>query len=532
MDFYSINFVLFTVISLFFYFTAYKFFPTRQWVILLFSSITFYAICDLKSFVFILITAIITWGGALISQRIGKEFRLVKNNKAIDRAYKKSIKEKILFRRRIILFAVLLINFGILAYMKYWTVMWNGFVAFANLDPGLNWGNILLPLGISFYTFQSTGYMIDVHNDKYDAEPNFGKFLLFISFFPQLIQGPINRFDALAAQLIGAKAFVLENLRYGILLVLFGFLKKYAIADLLDPAVAAVLDKGGNNLPGSVILFGVFLYAIQQYADFSGGIDIVLGVARMFGIKMTPNFRQPYFSTSLGEFWRRWHITLGAWMRDYVFYPFVLTKTMLNFGKWTGIHLGKHMGKVLPVSVGNLLVFFLVGIWHGPQMHFVLWGLYNGVVIALTDLLAPVTSKIRESFHINAKSKYYHIFLILLTFTIVTFGGYFDRIEDVRKAWHYLWLTFFSFHGGTFSHMYTNMIHPVLKQSAVNIVLASSLLVFINSVLQEKGTDTFSEIGNRSTGFQWGVYFTVILLILFSFMIVKPGTGGFMYANF
>ena len=532
MDFYSLKFIVFLVLSLFVYFMAFKVIPTRQWMTLLISSVTFYALCDFKSMAFIVTTAVVTWAGAIENQRMGKAYQLVKSDKTIDRAYKKSLKDKVLFKRRLVLAAVLIINFGILAYVKYWSEVWNGLVAFANLNPKLNWGNILLPLGISFYTFQSVGYMIDVHNDKYVAETNFAKFLLFVSFFPQLIQGPINRFDALAAQLMEARPFSLENLRYGMLLVLFGFLKKYALADLLDPAVAAVLDKGGNHLPGSVILFGVFLYAIQQYADFSGGIDIVLGVARMFGIKMAPNFRQPYFSTSLGEFWRRWHITLGAWMRDYVFYPFALTKTMLNFGKWTGKHFGKHMGKVLPVSMGNLLVFFLVGIWHGPQMHFVLWGLYNGLIIALTDILAPVTRSIRELFHINAKSKFYRIFLILLTFTIVTFGGYFDRIEDVGKAWHYLRLTFFSFHGGAFSRLFTKMIHPVLEPSAVNIVLASSLIVFINSVLQEKGIDTFSEIKNRSTGIRWIVYYAVIFLIIFSFMVLKPGTGGFMYANY
>ena len=128
---------------------------------------------------------------------------------------------------------------------------------------------------------------------------------------------------------------------------------------------------------------------------------MVLAVAELFGIKMAQNFRQPYFSTSLGDFWRRWHITLGAWMRDYVFYPFALTKTMINFGKWSGTHFGKHFGRVLPACIGNLIVFFLVGIWHGPQLHFILWGLYNGIIIALTDLCHPIFQRILQMLKIN-----------------------------------------------------------------------------------------------------------------------------------
>ena len=128
------------------------------------------------------------------------------------------------------------------------------------------------------------------------------------------------------------------------------------------------------------------MYSFQQYADFSGGIDIVTGAAQLFGIELAPNFRQPYFSISLGDFWRRWHISLGSWMRDYVFYPFALLKPVQKLGKKISKRFGKHLGVVLPASIANILVFFLVGIWHGPEVHYILWGLYNGIVIALSDI--------------------------------------------------------------------------------------------------------------------------------------------------
>lgn len=148
---------------------------------------------------------------------------------------------------------------------------------------------------------------------------------------------------------------------------------------------------------------------------FPGGIDMVLGVAQLFGIEMMPNFRQPYFSTSLGDFWRRWHISLGAWMRDYLFYPFALTKPMQRFGKWATGHWGKHFGRVLPAAVANLLVFAVVGIWHGPQAHYLVWGLYNGMVIALADLLEPAFKKMNTALHIPTESRTWHIFRILRT---------------------------------------------------------------------------------------------------------------------
>ena len=146
---------------------------------------------------------------------------------------------------------------------------------------------------------------------------------------------------------------------------------------------------------------------------------MVLGVAKLFGLDMAPNFRQPYFSTSLANFWQRWHISLGQWMRDYVFYPFALTKGIQKISKWCGEKLGKHFAKSIPACLANILVFTLVGIWHGPELHFLVWGLYNALIIALSDLLEPVFKKLNVLLHINEKGKGMHIFRIIRTFIIV-----------------------------------------------------------------------------------------------------------------
>ncbi len=549
MSFYSLSFIIFLSLSLMAFYAANVIIPKKQWYILLLVNLAFYAFNDTKGLFFIAITSVTTWYGAKYSQQLkqhaanfnsfnpyanpSNELTLKSDNDPlIGGKTKKHNKEKIRFKRRILLFLVLFLNFGILAYLKYWPAVWNSIVDYAHLKRSLHWDALILPMGLSFYTFQAMGYMIDIHNDKYAAEKHYGKFLLFVSFFPQLIQGPINRFDKLASQLYQCHAFSMVKFQKGAQLILFGLLKKYAIADLLNPAVTAILDKSHAELPGSVIIFGVFLFTIQQYADFSGGIDIVLGIAEMFGVSMTPNFRQPYFATSLSDFWRRWHISLGTWMRDYVFYPFVLSAPMLSFGKKIKCLLGNHAGRVLPVAAGNILVFLLVGIWHGPQLHFVLWGLYNGIIIALSDLLSPFMKKLRISCNINENSKCYHIFLILITFFLVNIGGYFDRIPNIQKAFLYLERTAFSFQPALFTQYYEKIVYPVLQKTTFGIIIMAFIIVFINSVFQECHIDTFSKLKNIHPILRWSVYYVIIFLILSSFMFLNTTEGGFMYANF
>ena len=317
---------------------------------------------------------------------------------------------------------------GILAFFKY-----NGLLG--GVLHG--WRAVAMPLGISFYTFQAISYLIDQYNGKYPAERNFLHFLLFVSWFPQLLQGPIGRYDKLRSQFFRENHWDGDRIKRALLLILFGLMKKYAIADMLVGSISSVLDGDISRLPGSLVVFAILLYSAQQYADFSGGIDIISGVSLLFGIELAPNFRQPYFSTSLGDFWRRWHISLGAWMRDYLFYPFALLKPMQNFGRWCTKHMGKngkHFGRVLPAGIANLVVFFVVGIWHGPQLHYVLWGLYNGMVIALSDLTEPFWKHLAAKLRMNTESRGFHVFRIVRTFVIVNIGWYFDRISQFRAA--------------------------------------------------------------------------------------------------
>ena len=236
-----------------------------------------------------------------------------------------------------------------------------------------------------------------------------------------------------------------------------------------------------------------------------------------------------YFSTSLGDFWRRWHISLGAWMRDYLFYPFALTKPMQRFGKWATSHCGKHFGRVLPAAVANLLVFAVVGIWHGPQAHYLAWGLYNGLVIALADLLEPAFKKLNTALHIPTESRGWHVFRIVRTFIIVNIGWYFDRNEFVQGC-IYLRNTFTDFNLSALAANAPGAFAAV-SGPAWGLVIISTLLVFAHSVLKEQGRDPYAEVQRLPLALRWGLYYLVIFMVLLSFICVNE-TVGFLYANF
>ena len=330
-------------------------------------------------------------------------------------------------------------------------------------------------------------------------------------------------------------SFDFENIKHGVMLILYGGLKKYLIADMLVGRISSVLDPNFDNLPGCLALLGVLMYAIYQYADFSGGVHIVLGVAKLFGLDMAPNFKQPYFSTSLANFWQRWHISLGTWMRDYVFYPLAFTKKMQNISKWCNSKLGKHFAKSIPACISNIIVFIIVGVWHGPELHFLIWGLYNALVIAFSELLEPVFKKINKLLHINENCRAMHIFRIVRTFIIVNIGWYFDRIVDVPKSFKYLKNTFFNF--GKVTEIFTRDYfveifgHITDIQSQIILVFIGCAITFVVSVLQENKIDVYTAIQKKNIAFRWVCYYVPLILIILSFSF-SAGDTGFMYAQY
>jgi len=287
-------------------------------------------------------------------------------------------------------------------------------------------------MGISYYTFQAVGYLLDVWRGNYEPEKNIGKFMLFVSFFPQLIQGPISRYDALAPSLFAEKKFDREVFLTGFRRTLWGYFKVVVIADRMLGAVKTLVAQT-ETYSGVFVLIGMILYAVTLYANFTGGIDITIGIAKMLGITLAENFQRPYLSTNIEDYWRRWHITMGTWFRDYIFYPMSVCKPMLRFAKKCRARLGDGFGKRLPVYVSTIVVWFATGIWHGASWNFVVWGLLNGVVIIVSQELNPCYAWFHSKVNVKDK-KAYRAFTVVRTFLLMCFLRSLDCYSSVGET--------------------------------------------------------------------------------------------------
>lgn len=442
MSYTSLAFFIFAAVVALLYFK----FPVKkyQWTVLLAASYFFYLFAGYRYVAYILITTVSTYYSALLIDRItlkSKEI-LIEHKADWDKEQKKQFKANTKKRKQLIVTATVVLNLGILAFLKYYNFLAGSlnellFAANASFQaPALK---LILPLGISFYTFQSIGYVIDVNREKIAAEKNLAKVALFVSYFPQIIQGPISFYDQLAHQLYEPHRFDFTRFKHGAELILWGLFKKLVIADRAYIAIKAVLDDY-HDFGGTILTFTVLLYALQLYTDFSGGIDISRGISQILGIELTQNFRRPYFATTINDYWRRWHITLGAWMKEYVFYPLALSKSFTGFTKkikstkFGTTKAGLHIAKVLPTSFASLIVFFLVGVWHGANWKYVAFGIWNGGIIMLSTLLEPVFEHITKKLRINTANPLFVLFQMLRTFVVVAIGYVFDVAADFSDS--------------------------------------------------------------------------------------------------
>jgi len=503
-----------------------------QWILLLAVSYMFYASYGLKYVGFIAFTTITTFLGGIFIEKIaqaGKD-KISANKETLTADGKKAIKAHTKRNKKLICALILVCNFGILAFLKYFNFAVeniNSILTGVGTTQRLGMMSLLLPLGISFYTFQSMGYIIDVYQGKYSSEKNPFKFALFVSFFPQILQGPIGRFDKLACQFFEEHKFELQNIQFGLQLILWGYFKKIVLAD----RAAVVVNKVFNdytNYSGFYIIFAVLLYSVELYADFSGGMDVVIGIAQIFGIKLDQNFARPFFSRSISEFWRRWHITLGTWMKDYIFYPFTLSKPMNKFGKFSKKKFGNTIGRVLPICLADLLIFFLVGIWHGAAWKYIAYGMYNGIIIALSNLLEPLYKLGLKKLHINSERKPWKVFQIIRTGILINIGWYFDMGVNFNAAIVMMKNTFV---GLSLSTLTDNSLFKLgLLKKDIQILAFGCFVWFIISVLQERKINIREALSKKPLVVRWAIYFALIFATPILGYI--GASSGFIYAQF
>lgn len=530
----SLSFYLLVLALLVLYYLVPKRF---QWVVLLIGSYAFYAFVCLRYMGFIVITTLTTYFGArgMDAMTAHMEQTVAAHKQDWEREERKAYKKRCKSRRKALMIAILLLNFGILAVLKYYNFFAESMeTLFASVGLTVSLGHIglLLPLGISFYTFQSMGYVLDVYREKVPAERNVGKLALFVSFFPQIIQGPIGVYDQLAHQLYAEHRYSFDNIRFGAQLILWGFFKKLVIA---DRAVGMIHTVAGayTDYAGTYVLLAALVYALQLYADFSGGIDISRGVAQMFGITMGENFRRPYFSRTLTEYWHRWHISLGDWLRNYLFYPLSISKAFLNWGRHAKQHLGNHIGKVLPTAVASLITFLIIGLWHGASWKYVAFGFWNGMVILVSTLLQPVSDKVVAALHIERKSAWYQVFSMLRTFVVVLIGYYFDIADGFRAAMGMMVKSVTDLH---LSQLRPGAVLEALPLTRYDwcVLLFGTVVIFTASVIQERSQRTIREIlDEKCLALRWAVLLAGIFAVVLM-GVYGPGVQAaeFVYMQF
>ena len=540
----SINFIFFVLVTALLYFALplikhkwFVFLKKDKWVVLLAASIFFYLVAGYKYAMFILFTALSTYLIGLWIDKISKNSKaILKKNKAEwSREDKKKYKNKIKVQKRLVMSLALVLNFGILAFLKYFNFFsgsLNDILGSFGIDFSAPTLSLFLPLGISFYTFQSMGYIVDVYREKTPAQRNPFKFLLFVSFFPQIVQGPISIYDQLAHQLYEPHSFDFTRFKHGMMLILWGFFKKLIIA---DRAVIAITAVQGNYdaYGGSTLLFTVLLYSVQLYADFSGGIDISRGVAQIFGIDMIDNFKRPYFSKSINEYWRRWHISLGAWLKNYLFYPLAMSNLFITASKkMKGTRFGKtaagaHISKVLPTSIASLIVFLVVGIWHGADWKYVGFGLWNGLIIMISILLQPVFEATLKKLHINPKAIWWGVFQMLRTFVIVLVGYVFDIAPGFDQAMRTFWLILTNQNAAAAKLQIGTL---GLGKKDFIVIVIGIIVIFTASVIQERHPQTtIREMLDKKS---FALRFILIFLGIMSVIVFGIYGSGYNPADF
>ena len=462
MDYISISFYIFLFGMLVLY---YLFPPKSRWKILLYSSIIFYILIAKEAIIILGGMILVSWGTGLLISRLKER----KDNKLIEKT---------------ILIAAIIVVISPLFITKYWPFIFNVFEKNRTNE-------FIIPLGISFYSLQIISYLIDIYNGKEIPEKSLGKYILFATFFPQIIQGPIARYSQMKTQFLQEHVFEEREFLKGLQLIIWGFFLKMMIA---DKAAIVVNEIFANYVvyEGWYIVLGGVLYSLQLYADFLACVTISQGVAALFGIEVIDNFKQPYGATSVKEFWHRWHISLSTWLRDYVY-----------------ISLGGNRKGIIAKYFNLLFTFVISGIWHGAGFKYILWGLMHGIYQIMEDVILPIKNYICDRFE-KLKCIRKHVDIIC-TYICVMVAWIVFRADSLRVAVTMLvgmtkLSNFNIFFDGS-------IINLGLSKKQIIVLVISVGIMFLVSKLQQR-MSIRDMILNQNVVVRWSTYIVVILCIM------------------
>lgn len=443
----SCSFLGFLAVLLLVYYLAPR---SWQWPILLIASYIFYAASGLGNLVYILVTTLTTYftGRAMGRSLAGQKAYLRAHKEELTREERKRYQAERKRCRRRWLIGCLLVNLGILAVLKYTGFVLSNVNALLSLfgsSAAITFLDLALPMGISFYTFQAMGYLIDVYRGTVEYEQNPFRLGLFVCFFPLLVQGPICRYGELSKTLYSPHPFDGRTLGLGLQRALWGYFKKLVVADRLM-GVVRTLSGSPEEYQGVYVLVLMVVYAVTLYADFTGGIDVTIGAAQALGVDLPENFIRPFFSKNTAEYWRRWHITMGAWFRDYIFYPLSTSKAMTRLTRFTRTRLGDKAARRAPVYLSTIILWFVTGLWHGASWNFIVWGLLNGAIILVSQELAPLYNRFHQRFPGLRNTFGCRLFQVCRTFLLMSAVRVLDCYRDVPVTFRAVGTIFARFH--------------------------------------------------------------------------------------
>ena len=510
MNLTTVQFAVFVMIVL----TIYYIVPQKhQWKCLLLSNLLFLWFAGVESILAVFLIGGISYTAAIFITKknddvIAQTRNLagtVTEQKKAAKKIKKEVKQQ---NSRILAIGIALIV-GIWMSSKTGVIQW------------------FTPVAISYYSFIAISYVADVCQGKYGAETNFARYLTFLSFFPQLTEGPFSRYEIINREINKRHCFSLAQMEKGVMRMLYGYVKKMVLADSLWLILAPLLEQEHAGNWSTVLL--IMLLPLQQYADFSGCMDIVIGLSELLGITLPENFRSPIFSKSIDEVWRRWHITLGAFCKDYIFYPVALNRTINKLGKKIGKR-STSWGKFFPVMTSLLCVWTFMGIWHGLSWKFLLWGWMNLTVIASSLMMENHYKRLKSFLHIRQNSKLYTIFCVCRTYLLF---GIMEYMADGNSAswairgWKALFIrTAWS------KEALLNLKNQIPDSVNLALCLCITIMVLIVDVLKERKISVLDWVGKQPVALK-----SVIYLVLFYIIILFIPNGvdinaGFAYANF
>jgi len=424
--------------------------------------------------------------------------------------------KKIKYKKYIVVLSLIL-NLSVLGYFKYTNFLIDllvnalGRIHIAAHIPKFD---ILLPVGISFYTFQALSYTMDVYRGDVYAEKNFFRYALFVSFFPQLVAGPIERSKNLLRQLASPKQFSFDNTRKGFLLMLWGYFLKVVLADRIAYFVDTVYGYY-SDFDGLILVAATVLFAFQIYCDFYGYSVIATGAAKVLGIDLMENFHSPYLTFSVAEFWRRWHISLTSWFKDYLYFPLG----------------GSRKGKIRKY-VNKMVVFLVSGLWHGAGFSFVVWGLLNGLYQIIEEVLKPLRMKLPEHLKIRKENVFYKAVQLVMTFILVDFAWIFFRANSITDAVHII-RRMLTVDMTSFSNFAGNLYAVGMYKSECIVIFVSLLVLLFSDICKCKNISIIQKI-TETPWFVQSAWVVVAICTILVFGIWGPeyNQANFIYFQF